>query len=115
MRERAEDLVAVSTRSPGLRLGANENGVPVAWAEAHGAAGLAVFAAADRFAALGAEPVRLGDLGSVSTALAGSRSGTGGIATRFAPSGPRPAGPRLRLRPVPVLPDRSEGGRARRS
>src|SRR5262249_5705410 len=43
-----------------------------------------------------------GTAGSACTALAGSRSGTGGTTTRLAPSPPRPA-VRLRLeRPEPV-------------
>ncbi|GIH11948.1 hypothetical protein Raf01_01200 [Rugosimonospora africana] len=43
-----------------------------------------------------------GTAGSDCTAVAGSRNGTGGTTTRFAPSRPRPA-VRLRLeRPVPV-------------
>jgi hypothetical protein len=41
-----------------------------------------------------------GTFGSFSTALAGSRSGTGGTSTRLAPSRPRPA---ERLRECPVL------------
>ena len=87
--ERAEDLVALVDQVARLQRRDERERRPVARAEALGTAGLAVAAPADRFAAgrrTGATPaLRVGR-----TAVVGSRSGTGGTATRLAPSRPRP-------------------------